>query len=190
MWDSIWGEIKRGIESLLIYTQQWKYFTSSYLRVELSRCLTFEPEMTERKVWKRQGPDLHSGAAFFPSGLQLRGSEKERKNNGIEWKSATKAFVSPLLLQFTRIPERSTCQSRSPKFRGSDGERKYHKLWERSSAKEGRKEHWEGGGDGKRRKGEGRLGSSSTSVQCRLLIMGLRLMAGRQLFSWNSWNVV
>lgn len=50
---------------------------------------------------------------------------------------------------------------------------------------DGGKEHREREEEMEREERERRLGSSSTSVQRRLLIMGLRLMAGRQLFSWN-----
>lgn len=151
--------------------------------------------MSERKGWRRQGPDLHSGAAFFPSGLQLSGSQRGKKNNGAEWTSAINAFPPPHpsihpISHFTpahwttrKVPHVGV--PRQSFFKGSDRERKM--PW---AMGDGGKEHREREEEMEREERERRLGSSSTSVQRRLLIMGLRLMAGRQLFSWNRWNVV
>ncbi len=90
--------------------------------------------ISTRNEWM-EGPVLHPGAAFFPSGLQLSRSKRTMELNGHQ----------PLLTR--KVPHVSLPRQ---SFKKEGKERKHHNLWERSC--EGGKAHKKGGGDGKRRK--------------------------------------
>lgn len=116
-----------------------------YEFIFLSRCFTFGAGMSECL----EGPDLHSGATFFPSGLRL----SELRNNGIKWTSAMRPVPPP---EYQKVPHVGL--HTQPKFWGSDWERKYRELREESIS--GRKEE-----EMEREERRRSSGSLSTSVQ-------------------------
>lgn len=130
----------------------------------------------ERKLWRRQGPDLQSGAAFSPSGLRLKRHHRTMELNGYQpQRLFFLTFFSFFFysLEYQKVPHVSASGQKISGVRQrkrntiSNGRERESFNWEEEMEREERKER--------------RLGSLSTSVQRRLLIMGLRLMAGLQL---------
>lgn len=154
--------------------QTYKCYT--YFRVQLSRCLRFEGMSVNGSYGEDKAQICSLGLHFFPSGLRLKRHHRTMELNGYQpQRLFFLTFFSFFFysLEYQKVPHVSASGQKISGVRQrkrntiSNGRERESFNWEEEMEREERKER--------------RLGSLSTSVQRRLLIMGLRLMAGLQL---------